>query len=179
MAKDELEVTVDDKAMRELSRAIRQEVDGKQIRKDLIADLRQAVGPGVAAVQGKLRALPHSGTTPSSPALGSYLASRTKVQVKLSGRAPGVKVRIAQTPKLRGFAKAARHLNRAKWRHPVPQPKRKEGTPAGDVVWVDQDSPMPGYFDDTLAADRPKYRAAVIDVLQKVAKRLTARRYGG
>jgi hypothetical protein len=39
--------------------------------------------------------------------------------VRLSGRSTGVKVRIGQTPNLRGFKMAARRLNRKSWRHKV------------------------------------------------------------
>lgn len=168
MARGELEVSVDDQAMRDLARVIRRESDGKQLRKDLIADLKRAVEPGQSAVQGKLRAVPHRSATQSRPALGSYLASRTKVQVRLSGRAPGVKVRIGQTPNIRGFKMAARRLNRTHWRHMVYGNKE---------VWVDQKSPIPGFFDDTLAAGRSRYRAAVVATLKSMADRLTVRKY--
>lgn len=167
MASGELEVTVDDQAIKDLMRVVRREADGKQLRKDLIAELKSAVSPGVSAVQGKLRSVPHRSATQSKPPLGSYLASRTKVQVRLSGRSPGVKVRIGQTPNIRGFKMAARRLNRQKWRHRV----------YGTDVWVDQKSPIPGFFDDTLAEGRSRYRAGVVSALESMADRLTVRKY--
>lgn len=170
MARGDLEVTVDDSGLKELMKVVRQEADGKQLRKDLIADIRTAVAPGVSAVQAKVRAIPHSTAAHPSPSLGSYLASRVRPQVRLSGRSAGVRVRIAQTPNLRGFKMAARRLNRKKWRRPV----------FGNTeVWVEQRSPMPGFFDDTLAAGRAQYRAAVVGAMKKLADRLTARKFGG
>lgn len=168
MAHGDLEVSVDDQAIKDLMRVVRREADGKQLRKDLIAELKTAVEPGVTAVQGKLRSIPHRSATASKPALGTYLASRVKPQVRLSGRSPGVSVRIGQTPNIRGFKLAAKRLNRKHWRHRV----------YGGDVWVDQKSPIPGYFDDTLAEGRSRYRVGVVAALKSLADRLTARKFG-
>ena len=161
-----VKVTVKDDDLKAMMRRIRAEADGKQLRKDLTADLKTAVGPGVAAVQGKLRGMPHHSHAVTRPPMGTYLASRVKPQIRLSGRSAGVKVRIGATPKLRGFAMAARWLNRHSWRHKVY---------GNEKVWVTQHSPMPGFFDDILAQGRSVYRAAVVDALNKAAARLARR----
>jgi hypothetical protein len=109
--------------------------------------------------------MPSGSAASGSPALGSYLASRVKAQVRLSGRSTGVAIRIGQTPNLRGFTFAAKRLNRASWRHPV----------FGHDVYVDQDSPIEGYFDNTLEADKDHYRSAVLAVVEKMASRLARR----
>lgn len=163
--KGSLEVSIDTNPVRVVGKALRAEADGKQLRKDLVSDLKQAVAPAVSAVQGKLQAIPHTSAVSSSPAMGSYLASRVKTQVKLSGRSSGVKVRIPKTPKLRGFTFAARRLNRTHWRHRV----------YGKDIWVEQTSPIPGYFDETLKSQQRVYRAAVIEALEKMARRIAAR----
>jgi hypothetical protein len=147
-----------------IGRAMRAEGDGLKLRADLMLSLRAAVQPGVDKVQGKLRAMPSTGVGPK-PAVGSYLASRVKAQVRLSGPAAGVAVRIAKTPKLRSWTNAARVLNRGRWRHPV----------FGHDVWVDQSSPIPGFFDDTLAEDKDEYRAAVMKALARMRMRLEIR----
>jgi hypothetical protein len=170
VARGELEVTVDDSGLKDLMKVVRQEADAKQLRKDLIAEIRTAVAPGVSAVQAKVRAIPHSSAAHPKPAMSSYLASRVKPQVRLSGRSAGVRVRIGTTPNLRGFAQAARRLNRKFWRHQVYGNKE---------VWVEQRSPIPGFFDDTLAAGRDSYRAAVVTALKSLADRLTVRKFGG
>lgn len=165
MADEEFSVRVDSDMLNILGKKMRAEADGKQLRKELIAEIRQAVEPGVAAVQGRLRSIPARGSTSSTPALGTALASKVRPQVRLSGRVTGVAIRIPQTPNLRGFTFAAKRLNRSSWRHPV----------FGHDVWVDQMSPIEGYFDTTLQADKDKYRAAVLNVVDKMARRLASR----
>lgn len=161
-----LELTVDQKAVQRVARALRAEEDGKALRKQLAADLKEAVGPGVSRVQGKLRAIPRSAAgAASSPPLGSYLASRVKPQIRLTGRSTGVRIRIGQTPRLRGFKMAARRLNRTQWRHRV----------FGADVWVTQQSPIPGFFDNTLNDSKPELRSAVLKALESMARRIAAR----
>lgn len=161
--KAKFELSDDQRAIQALAKALKAEADGKALRKDLIGELKAAVEPAVSAVQGKLRSIPHNSRTKSSPALGTYLASRVRAQVRLSGRSTGVKVRLPQTPNIRGFKMAARRLNRKSWRHKV------FGDPK---VWVTQRSPIPGYFDDTLADGRPRYRKAVVEALERSARRV-------
>lgn len=155
--------------LQKLARAMAREANGKQLRKDLTAQLKTAVAPAVSAVAGKLQAIPHNSATQASPALGSYLASRVRVQVHLGGQRAGVAVRIGQTVRIRGFRNAARRLNRDAWRHPV---FTREGRAE---VWVEQHSPIPRYFDETLGRDRDRYRAAVLDALARAAVRMTDR----
>lgn len=168
--KDAMEVKVDDRGLRELAAAIREEANGKQLRKDLIKSLRTAVEPGVRAVQGRLRSMPHHSHLASAPTpgLGTYLAGRTRAQVKLTGRSAGVAVRIPQTPQLRGFKFAARRLDRGHWRHQV----------FGKGIWVSQVSPIPNYMDTTLTRDKAKYRAAVVAAMDDMRDRLGRRKYG-
>lgn len=166
MPKPPFELSVDQRAVQRVSRALRAEEDGKTLRRELVADLKDAVAPGVSSVAGKLRAIPSAARgTAASPPLGSYLASRVKPQVRLTSRQTGVAVRIPQTPALRGFKLAARRLNRSEWRHKV----------FGRDVWVTQRSPIPGFFDDTLSAGKTTYRKAVVSALEKMAQRIAER----
>jgi hypothetical protein len=164
--KPKLSLTVDQQALQAVRKAILAEADGKQLRKDLRTELKDAVSPGVSDVKGKLRSLANSGTskTQGQP-LGSMLANKTKAGVRLSGRLTGVSVRIPRTPGVRGFTFAARWLNRGKWKHPV----------FGHKTEVEQTSPIKGYFDETLAAGKDKYRRAVLEALEKMARRIAAR----
>jgi hypothetical protein len=161
-----IELSIDQKSIQVVTKALRAEADGKALRKELVADLRTAIAPGISEVQAKLRAIPHESGTRSSPPLGSYLASKVKPQVRMSGRATGVAVRIARTPQLRGFTFAAKRFNRDGWRHKV----------FGREVWVEQTSPIRGYFDQTLGNGKAKYRAAVIQALEAMARRIAERR---
>jgi hypothetical protein len=58
------ELSVDQQAVQKVAKALRAESDGKTLRKELMAELKTAVAPGVAAVQGKLRAIPHRSAAP-------------------------------------------------------------------------------------------------------------------
>lgn len=159
-----VELNIDQRAVQKVAKAVKAELDGKDLRKDLITELKTAVAPGVSAVKSKLQSMPQA-SVPSSPAIGSFLASRVVPQVRLSGQRTGVSVRIKKTPQLRGFTNAARRLNQASWRHKV----------FGRDVWVEQTSPIQGFFDDTLAKDKPLYRAGVVAALEKMARRIKER----
>jgi hypothetical protein len=159
-----VDLTVDQRAMQNVAKALKAEDDGKALRKDLIKELKIAVAPGVTAVKSQLTSMP-SASVPSSPALGSYLASRTVANVRLSGQRTGVAIRIKKTPQLRGFVTASRQLNRASWRHKV----------FGRDVWVTQQSPIKGFFDETLAKGKEAYKDGVARALDAMAKRIASR----
>jgi hypothetical protein len=161
-----VDLTVDQRAVQRVAKALKAEADGKALRKDLIAELKTAVAPGVSSVQGKLNAIPHTTAAVSAPTMSSYLSARVKPVVRLSGQRTGIQVKIRKTPQLRGFTNAARMLNLGTWRHKV----------FGRDVWVQQVMPtMKGFFDDTLAHDKPIYRAAVIGAVEKMARRVASR----
>jgi hypothetical protein len=177
-------LSVDQRDIQSVGRAMKAQGDGKALRKDLIVSLRAAVQPPIDQIQGKLRATPHSGLTSKSPAMGTFLASRVKAQVRLSGFSTGVAVRMAKTPQLRGFAMASRRLNRTSWKHPVfagglasadPQTGSGRHRQAASRGEVEQISPMPDYFDDILNEDKELYRAAVVVALERMKLRLAAR----
>lgn len=159
-----IELAVDQSKLVALSKLMKAEANKATLRAELISSFKAIVEPGVAQVREKLNSLPNRGV-PDKPALGSYLASRAKVSVRLSGQRAGVYVRIGFTPNIRGFKLAARRLNRTSWRHPV----------YGKDVWVEQMSPIPGYFEDTLMKYKEEYRAAVIAACNRLALRLGER----
>lgn len=159
-----IELTVDQSKLVALSKLMKAESNKAILRSELISAFKSIVEPGVAQVREKLNGIPNRGV-PDKPALGSYLASRAKVSVRLSGSRAGVYVRIGFTPNIRGFKLAARRLNRTSWRHKV----------YGKDVWVEQMSPIPGYFEDTLMKYKEEYRAAVIAACNRLALRLGER----
>jgi hypothetical protein len=161
-----LELTVDQSNLVRVSKLMRAEYNGKRLKLDLIAEFKTIVGPGIAAVQGKLRAIPHETARETSPALGTYLADRVKLSVRLGGASAGVKIRIAQTPNLRGFKLAGRRLNRVSWRHRI----------FGSDVWVEQTSPIPNYFDETLMSYKAEYTDAVLAACRRMAFRIAGER---
>lgn len=160
-----IELTVDQSKLVRLGKLMRAEANSAQLKKDLIANFKIAAEPGMAQVRGKLQAIPNQGV-PSKPALGSYLASRVKLKVRLTGRSAGVAIRIPTTPNIRGFKNAAKRLNRQSWRHMVYGNKEN---------WVTQQSPIPDYFDKTLQGYKEEYAAAVIAACRRLALRLGER----
>lgn len=159
-----IELTVDQTKLIKLAKLMKAEADSVKLKADLVTFIHEAAEPGVSAVQGKLRAMPNNGVE-SSPALGSYLAARVKPSVRMSGKSAGVSIRIPFTPQLRGFKLAARRLNKVSWRHKV----------YGNEVWVRQESPIPGFFDETLSRYKEAYAAAVWKACQRQAMRLGER----
>jgi hypothetical protein len=160
-----LELTVDQSALVKVAKLMKAESNGIKLKADLIVAIKAAVAPGVTAVQGKLRAIPHSSVTSTQPALGAYLAARVRPSVRMAGGSAGIRVRLQQTPNIRGFKMAGRRLNRTHWRHKV----------YGQDIWVEQISPIPGYFDDTLMAGKDQYLAAVLSACRRMAMRLGER----
>jgi len=156
-------LSIETQAIQNVQKAVLREADGKALRKDLRTDLKSAVQPGVTEVQQKLRGMPSSS---AKPALGSYLASKTKVAIRLSGRRTGIRVWIPFTPQLRGFTNAPRYLNKGFWRHTVFGNKNN---------WVGQVSPIPGFFDDTLKAHKEEYKQGVLNALHDMAQRIARR----
>lgn len=160
-----IELSVDQSKLVALGRLMKAEANSAQLKKDLIAEFRAAAQPGIAAVRGKLRAMPRE-RTPSQPPLGSYLASRVRLQVRFTGRSAGVRIRIPQTPNIRGFKLAAKRLNRTHWRHMVFGNKD---------TWVEQISPIPNYFDGTLEGYKEAYTAACLLAIRRMGRRLGER----
>lgn len=164
MTTPRMELSVDQRELVRLRIAMKAELDGAGLKRDLVAAFNVALEPGINQVKGKLASIPHHGAVTPSPGLGDYIAPRVKASVRLSGRSIGVAVRIPQTPKLRNFPLGARWLNRPKWSHPV----------FGRGL-VDQYSPIPGYFDDAFREDREAYREACIVAVQWIFRRIAYR----
>ena len=150
-----------------LARALRREEDGKELRKDLVRNLRQAVAPAVDEAKGAIRSMSSRGHAGLS--LRSAVARAVTVQVKTGGKAVGVKVRARGTT-VRGFTNAPRLLNSAKgWRHPNIGAGRR-----GQRDWVAQVG-KPDWFDGPLRRHHAEYRKAVIQAMDDMAQRIARR----
>jgi len=157
-------VQVDTSDLRRVAQVLRSVEDGKELRKQLIKDLKSATEPAVAEARSAVMAIPARGT--AQPALRATVARKIGTQVKLSGRSAGVSVRARKTPNLRGFKNAPKKLQqRGGWRHPVYG--RGWTTQQGRADWFDE--PMQG-------AREPAIRA-VKETLNNFAQDL-ARRLG-
>jgi hypothetical protein len=157
-----IELTIDQRQLQLLASALAQEEDGKKLRRQLARDLRRAVEPALGEIRSGLMAMPSTGALPTEGGpLRTEVLKHLKASARLSGRKTGVQIRIRKRGP-RGFAMAARRLNRDKgWRHPV----------FGREVWVRQIG-KPGYFDDPLRQRRGEYRDAVRRVMRETAARI-------
>lgn len=160
-----MEFSVDQQALRLLARAMREESDGKQLRKDLTKELREALAPARSAVRSSIMGMSSAGMS-VGPSLRKSVAQRVAIQVRMSGKASGASLRTRKTPNVRGFDNAPKRLNRRKaWRHPL----------WGDVErWVSQLG-KPDWFDDPIRRGRATYRGAVLAAMENAAKRIKSR----
>lgn len=149
-------------ALRALGRALKEEEDGKAMRRDLIRELKKAIAPAVAEIKSGLMSIGSGGRPSEGEPLRSAVAKKITTQVKLSGFAAGVRVRARKTPGLRGFAHAARRLNSPKgFRHRV----------FGSNRWVVQYG-NPRYFDDPMTERHNEFRRSVLGAMEDTAQRI-------
>ncbi|MFE1749006.1 hypothetical protein ACFW88_00370 [Streptomyces anandii] len=148
-----------------LVRAIRAEEDGKQLRKELARDMREALKPGAAEAKSQIMSMSSAGL-PTSPALRSSIARKIRPEVKLGGRWSGARVKAFKTKNVRGFPNAPKRTNRAGgWRHPVFGSRE---------VWVQQRGKV-DWFDRSFQGHEAQYKAAVEAAMENMARRIAER----
>lgn len=158
------EMTVDQRALQHLARAMRQEADGAELRRDLMRTIKKALEPARDDARTAIKQM-HSGGLPhDGEPLREAIARRITVQLKFSGRSAGAAVRAKRRGMPRGFEHAPKRTNRQHWRHRV----------YGRDVWVEQVG-SPRWFDDTMKDHRQEARAAVVEAMRDMAKRLKGR----
>ncbi len=162
-----VEMTIDQRSLIAVRKALAAEDDGKKLRRDLIKSLRSAAAPIVPELQAAVRQLP-STEPASSPDLRDAVARQVKVAVALGGKNPGVKFRVGTRQDPRGFRFAARRLNSPKgWRHPV----------FGNTeTWVQQYGRRGvRWFEPTIYERRAELREAVRTAIDDMARRIAER----
>jgi hypothetical protein len=158
-----VELTVDTAELQQFARMLANAAEPAKLRRQLAKELRGALQPAVAQAKSAIvGGLSHTTQANPSPALGPSIARNVKAEVRLSGRVTGARVKVKKTRNVRGFPNAPKLTNRDGWRHRV----------YGKDIWVEQIG-RPGWFDDALNDDAPKYRAAVMRVLQDWAQQMS------
>lgn len=157
---DYVEVRPDTAAFRQLSRALADEADGREWRREFNVAMREALQPGVDAVRTAVLSEGSSGRGHEGVSLRSAIAAGVKVEQLRSG-APGAKIRASKTGMPRGFSNAPKRFNSMRFRHPV----------FGRDAWVSQRG-APGWFDDTLRDMHPQLLARAEAVLRARAERI-------
>lgn len=162
---DGVVVEPDHQQFTRLARALEQEADGDEWRRDLADDLHEALRPGVTAVRGALMGMATGGLQHAGEPLRQAVAQNVESLVRTDGQRAGARIRAKKTGLPRGFANAPKRLNARSWRHPIP------GDPD---TWVTQIG-APGWFDDTLRRMHPRLRLAAERALEKRARRISRR----
>jgi gas vesicle protein len=148
-----------------LTRAIRAETDGKELRKELARNMRNALKPAAAEAKSSIMAMASSGL-PTAPALRASVAKKIRPEVKLGGQWSGARVKAFKTRNVRNFPNAPKRLNRAGgWRHPVYGNRE---------VWVQQQGKV-DWFDRSFEGREGQYRAAVEAAMENMARRIAER----
>lgn len=162
-------VRVDASDLEDLARALKYEQDGREMRRDLLRNLKAAIKPAEAEAKAGIMAMGSAGLT-GGRSLRAAIASQIKSEARLSGRTAGVRVKARKRGMPRGFANAPKRTNSAKgWRHPT---FRRDAS--GSALWVHQVG-RPGWFDTPMHAHSLQYREAVHQALESTARRLTRR----
>ncbi|MFF2331926.1 MULTISPECIES: hypothetical protein [unclassified Streptomyces] len=148
-----------------LTRAIRAEEDGKQLRKDLAKNMRTSLLPAASMAKSGIMAMSSAGPA-TSPALRAGIARKIRPEVKLGGRWSGARIKAFKTKNLRHFPNAPKRTNRPRgWRHLV------YGRPDS---WVTQHGKTK-WFDHAMTGVEPNARTAVEQAMEDMARRLAAR----
>ncbi|MYV64436.1 hypothetical protein GT043_00325 [Streptomyces sp. SID2131] len=148
-----------------LTRAIRAEADGKELRKDLAKGMREALKPAAAEAKGGIMAMGSAGLS-TAPALRSAIAKKIRPEVKLGGRWSGARIKAFKTKNIRGFPNAPKRTNRARgWRHLVYGRADSWVTQHGKTDW----------FDDAMGGVGPNAQEAVERAMEDMARRLASR----
>ncbi len=125
----DLAVTIlDSKDLKDLNRAFKHVADGKELQAELRAGLRNVLRPIVPEVRAAYKAASSMGH--ASMARGSrdradlrgLLAKATHVEVKLTGKQAGARIRVdgrKMPDRMKGLPKAWEGEGGARWRHPV------------------------------------------------------------
>lgn len=166
-ARPPFELTLDQRQIVAVGKALKSEADGKLLRRELLKDIKAAGGPLVSDLKQSALLIPSEGIGGRGQALRPAIANAIKPAVRLTGERTGLTIRAAQTPNVRGFKLAARRMNRQSFRHRV----------FGRDVWVDQTGDE-GWFDDTVKGRREEIKRAVMHSVEKTVHLLAERTKG-
>lgn len=147
-----------------LVRAVRAEADGKQLRKELAKNMRDALKPAASQAKSGIMAMASTGHG-SAPALRSAIAKKIRPEVKLGGNWSGARIKAFKTRNVRGFANAPKRTNRSRgWRHLT----------YGREPWVQQHGKTL-WFDHAMDGDTNVYTQAVHEAMESMARRIASR----
>lgn len=158
----DVEVTHDD--LDALVHAIKAEADGKQLRKELAKNMRDALKPAAEQAKSGIMSM-GSATGGTAPALRSSIAKRIRPEVRLTGRRTGARVKARKIPGIRGFANAPKRTQaKGGWRTQS----------WGNGTWRTQHGRIQ-WFDRAMDGHQAQYREAVRKAMEAMARRIASR----
>lgn len=146
-----------------LGRALAAEQDGKQLRKELAANLRSALQPAADMAKGGIMGMRSEGPS-ESPGLRTSIAKKIRPEVKLGGRWSGARVKAKKTPNVRGFRNAPKRTQRVGGFR----------TKSWDGSWRTQVGKFQ-WFDRAMAGRDAVYKQRVLDAMEGMARRIADR----
>lgn len=164
MAGGGINVTSSSRDLENLVRALREEADGKQLRKELAKNMRDALKPAASEAKNAIMAMPTSATGTSSPGLRQAIAKKIRPEVRLTGRSTGARVKARKLTNVRGFVNAPKRTQQATWRTQT----------FGNGEWREQEGKL-DWFDNSMNDKVPEYKEAVIDAMTDMARRIVNR----
>lgn len=150
--------------LKAVNRALRQAANGKDLRRNLVRELKGEIAPMVAKVKAAWLSAPSQGRRGRrGPSLRRLLARSTRGQVRLSGKEAGIRIRTdgrRMPDQMRAIPTYAEGT-KPRWRHPV----------FGDRTnWVAQD-PFPRFF-DAVRPDEARARREIERAVDAVFKQI-------
>jgi hypothetical protein len=151
--------------LRRLNKQLRQQADGKELRKELRTAFRAVMNPIRDEVKAAYRTAPaYEGRRfRQGPSLRSLLASATKVEIRTTGKMAGVRLRVDGRKMPAGMRSLPAYYEGYKrpWRHPV----------YGDTeTWRAQ--PARPTFDRTVEPHEDEAGRAIEGVIEGVRRKL-------
>ena len=158
----DVRVVPDHTSFERVARALEDEGDGDELRDDLADHFRDILEDLVQVQRSGLMSLGSGGLQHAGEPLRTAIADRMTVDVRISAKSGGARIRARKVGMPRGFHNAPKRVNSHQWRHKV----------FGRDVWVTQISSAEGWFDDPIEAGAPRFRAAARRCLDNVADRI-------
>jgi hypothetical protein len=179
--------------LKAIAKQLREQADGKQLRKELTGGMREALQPLVPVVRaaylaGPSKGLPKTRSRKPFGSLRALLAKSVRVEVRTTGKLAGVRIRADGRRMPSGMRALPRYWEgptvfgwAGRWRHPVfPDADRRHRftdrtrTSVTEVPWVQQES-HPTFY-RTLEPYQPQADRKVQQVLDDVRRELERRR---
>lgn len=139
-----MQVTIRDSGdLKRLNKQLRQQADGKQLRKDLTGGIRKVLNPLVPIVRAAYLAAPgykgHKGRgRRQQPDLRALIAKTVRVEIRTTGKLAGARIRADGRRMPSGMRSLPAYFEGTKprWRHPLfGNPDRWYGQPSQPLFY--------------------------------------------